>query len=61
MHPEPSDDETQHYTSLRSVVERLVEHLNSPDPDLDQARMLADIARNRLRQLERTFFGDRAS
>jgi len=61
MHPEPSEDETQNYTSLRSVVARLVRELNSPDPDLDVARMLADVALNRLGMLERAFLGDRAS
>jgi len=61
MYPESSDDETQHYTSLRSVVERLVEQLNRPDPDLDVARTLADVALNRLRQLEQAFLEDHAS
>ena len=55
MHPEPSGDEIQHYTSLRSVVERLVEQLNRPDPDLDLARTLADVALNRVRQLAHAF------
>jgi len=61
MHPEPSDAETQHYTSLRSVVERLVEQLSRPDPDLDVARTLADVALNRLRQLEQAFLEDHSS
>jgi hypothetical protein len=35
--------------------------VNRPDPDLDVARTLADVALNRLRQLEQAFSEDHAS
>lgn len=56
MHiPDPGAADTQHFTSVRAVVERLTEELMRPDPDLLVAQVLADVALDRLRWMEDAF------
>jgi len=45
-------DDTQHLTTVRSLVERLAEELRRPDPNLVVAQVLADVSLEGLRKLE---------
>jgi hypothetical protein len=52
MNEVPDVADAQRLTSIRSIIERLAEQLNRPEPDLDLARTLADVALDGLRKLE---------
>jgi hypothetical protein len=52
LHPATVTVDTQQLASVRSLVERLAEHLNRPEPNLEITQMLANVALGDLRKLE---------
>jgi hypothetical protein len=52
LHTASISSDRQHLASVRSLVERLAEHLHRPDPNLEITQVLADVALSGLRKLE---------